>query len=353
MVFYSSPEVLVGERSATMLGRSYPHRTAVAHHPSVRLTSTIHCVASIIFFFFCFVVGASLFRMDYDQALRIACFYGRVVEVESLLWMEADPSSVLFNHRDRGAVFHASVNSAIRDGINELLTESSNGGGGGGGNGAATVAAREAATAWGGGDTGCLSHGGTTMGSASSGWTSAGDSSRVGGASGGGGGGYQSSSAATSDRDCCSPIDHRRGSSNGGGGGRVRVSFGLAMDDAGEEHENDDIDDEDDAFIVPSMSSLENDLIREGDAVGNGSGCHGDASMPSAAAAVVRRWGLRMKSAAPGVKGGDRAESAPVVVVNKGAGLGGVKERARAKFAGVIRWASSPRARSRAGEFAG
>ncbi|CAN0009880.1 unnamed protein product, partial [Scytosiphon promiscuus] len=69
--------------------------------------------------------GASLFRMDYDQALRIACFYGMIIEVESLLWMEADPASVLFNHRDRGTAFHPSVNPAVRDGVNELLAESS------------------------------------------------------------------------------------------------------------------------------------------------------------------------------------------------------------------------------------
>ncbi|CAM9573097.1 unnamed protein product, partial [Ectocarpus sp. 8 AP-2014] len=213
--------------------------------------------------------GASLFRMDFDQALRIACFYGMILEVESLLWMEADASAVLFNHRDRGTAFHPTVNPAVRDGINELLSDSdsgaddndnadggsnrrSTGGGGGAAAAAALRAAREAAAAWGAGDAGCASPSKTMASSASTstGWTSGAESSSCRDGGGGYGGGYQSSSAA-------SDID-----SSVGGRGSVRPSFGLGREDLPSEssEEEDDIGaDEDDAFVLPSMLTLEND----------------------------------------------------------------------------------------------
>lgn len=322
--------------------------------------------------------------MDFDQALRIACFYGMILEVESLLWMEADASAVLFNHRDRGTAFHPTVNPAVRDGINELLSDGDNGvddddngadgssnrrstGGGGAAAAAALRAAREAAAAWGAGEPGCASPSKTMASSASTstGWTSGAESSccRDGGGDGHGGG-YQSSSVA-------SDIDSSVGGRN------VRPSFGLGREDLpGESEEEDDIGtDEDDAFVLPSMLTLENDLIREGSfyasAGGKGGGCIGggrnstdgaaaaDASLASTGAvAAMRRFGQRVKegvvgpaaaAAGTGVSdgddgngGGDSGGGSSSVSPSHGGG-GSLKDKARAKLAGVVKWAQSPR----------
>lgn len=306
-------------------------------------------------------LGASLFKMDYDQGLRIACFYGMILEVESLLWMEADASTVLLNTRDRGSAFHASVNPAVRDGINELLAESSDecggsGGGGdgtGGGNGVAAAVAREAAAALSAAQA-CVSPSGT-LASDSSGWTSSGDSSIV-------VPGYQSSAGSSTESDV-----------GGGGGGDLpgdtrvsrpredrascdrfgRQSFGLAYYEAGAD-DDEDLDDME-AFVVPSLLSLENDLIRERDNTGGGNSSYADGSTVSSAASVMRRWGARVLGAAstsnnnsssrPAAEKENTAAVAAVAVLQKVPPGPGVRERARAKFADVIKWASSPRAR--------
>lgn len=294
--------------------------------------------------------------MDYDQALRIACFYGMVVDVEKLLWMEAEPSSVAFNHRDRGSAFHTSVNSAVRDGVNALLNESSAGaidGNGADGTSSTVALAKEAAAAW-EAAAACASPTGTLRSSTSTGtgWTSGGESS----SRGGDGGGYQSSSVA-SERE-----DGRRA---GGGDGhencsaRVRQALGFLgrdrEDERKEDYDSNDDDDDTESFILPSLVSLENDLIREGHA-----GIFGvETSVSTRAAAAVRKWGQRvtggggggrMAGGGSGGRGWDRKESA--ANVSKGAGLGVVKDRAKATFAGVIKWATSPKGR-RTESFAG
>lgn len=289
--------------------------------------------------------------MDYDQALRIACFYGMIVEVESLLWMEAEPSSVLYNHRDRGTAFHSSVNPAVRDGINRLLAESSTAGADG--DESAIRAAKEAAAAWGGAGAmqGCESPCGTTTtaSSASSGWTT--DSSRA------GGGTYQSSSVGSEEENSSTllfcPYDDD--------GARARGAYGLAKEEEGDEADDRDIigeddedDDEDDAFLIPSMFSLENDLVREADSRRNSLHAEAAASMMSmtGTAAAMRRWGQRVRGGATGNAGDPMARRAAVAdkrgsspTLNAGMGLEGVKERARAKIIGVMKWASSPRSR--------
>eukprot|EP00752_Nemacystus_decipiens_P012789 g11325.t2 len=332
---------------------------------------------------------ASLFRMDFDQALRIACFYGKIIEVESLLWMEADASSVLFNHRDRGTAFHPTVNPAVRDGINDLLSDSSGvdaahadqdsrrSTGGGAAAAAALKAAREAAAAWGGEGGGCASPTKTMASSASTstGWTSGGESSSFRGV------GDQGSSVAS---DCGGD----EGGGGGGGGGvegatrRVRPSFGLGREDLAAEDEEDDIGSEDDAFVMPSMLTLENDLIRQGSFCANGNGNSGngtDAPLASTGAvAALRRFGQRVRDGVTGSAGwrgssssdtsgsssgsssnkdGSRGSSASVSPSN---GNGNLKDKARAKFAGVMKWAQSPRrmalsprGRTRASGFAG
>lgn len=322
--------------------------------------------------------------MDYDQALRIACFYGMIIEVESLLWMEADPASVLFNHRDRGTAFHPSVNPAVRDGVNELLSESSEEEaaaaedgpdgrrrstvGEGAAAAAALKAAREAAAAWeeaGGGESG-NPNGSSAASTATSGWTSGGGDS----SSCRDGGGYQSSSAASDD-------------GGAGGGRRVRPSFGLGREDLPTEEEEDDvIDESDDAFILPSMLTLENDLIREdGSFYANNAGQgknnknsfvrSGSSSVAAAGAAAslastgavaaMRRFGQRVREgvAGPttaGTRGRADSSDSGGVEEDGGGGSGGgdcpvspthglvrAKEKARAKLAGVIKWAQSPR----------
>lgn len=322
--------------------------------------------------------------MDFDQALRIACFYGKILEVESLLWMEADVSSVLYNHRDRGTAFHPTVNLAVRDGINDLLSDSSGvdaaaadddsrrSTGGGAAAAAALKAAREAATAWGGGEGGgCASPTRTMASSASTstGWTSSGEES-------------SSCSGVASERD----DDSSSGGGGGGGGARrVRPSFGLGREDLAAEGEEDDIGSEDDAFVMPTMLTLENDLIREGSYHTNGTvgDNHNNNSRSSAEAplestgrlAALRRFGQRVRvgvTGSAGTRGSASSSDAsgstsggssgstsnstvtagkdgrssdsvsprnsPVSPIN-----GNLKDKARAKFAGVIKWAQSPR----------
>lgn len=330
--------------------------------------------------------------MDFDQALRIGCFYGKIIEVESLLWMEADASSVLFNHRDRGTAFHPTVNPAVRDGINDLLSDSSGvdaahadedsrrSTGGGAAAAAALKAAREAAAAWGGDGGhvggGCASPTKTMASSASTstGWASGGESSSC--------------------RDVCDQDSSVASDSGGGGGGvgggggegatrRVRPSFGLGREDLAAEDEDDDIGSDDDAFVMPSMLTLENDLIRQGSfyangAVGNGnSGNNGngaDAPLASTGAvAALRRFGQRVREGVTGstgprgssdisgsTSGGGGGSSSKrdggdcrSGSVSPSTGNGNLKDKARAKFAGVIKWAQSPRGRARESEFAG
>ncbi len=306
--------------------------------------------------------------MDYDQALRIACFYGKIIEVESLLWMEADPSSVLFNHRDRGTAFHPSVNPAVRDGINDLLSDSSGAGagvadadsrrstGGGAAAAAALKAAREAAAAWGGdGDGGSPAKNPASSASTSTGWESS---------------------------SCSLVSDGNESAESGGGGGgggdarRVRPSFGLGREDLGGEDDEDDIGSDDDAFVMPSMLTLENDLIRAGSYFGNGDGAGNgksnkkssanlnggnkgaaaDTSLASTGAvAAMRRFGQRVREGVTGssssrgsdgsaststsnTSGGGRSSSASVSPTS-----GNLKDKARARFAGVMKWAQSPR----------
>ena len=298
--------------------------------------------------------------MDYDQALRIACFYGTVVEVESLLFMEAAASSVAFNQRDRGSTFNASVDSAVRDGINALLNESSDCDASGSDTSRKSVAlAKEAAVAWGAA--------GTLRSSTSTGtgWTSGGKSS-----SKGGDGGFQSSSVE-SDRGDDGRQQQPARDFHESCGVRVRQVLGFARDgenvkEAGCKSEDDDTE----SFILPSLVSIENDLIREGDA-----GIFGvETSVPTRAAVAVRRWGQRVTGGGGGGGGGGRAwakkESAQRVAggggggrawarkesaaaMNKRAGLGVVKVSARATFAGVVKWATSPKGRRTEEGFAG
>lgn len=338
--------------------------------------------------FFC--SGASLFRMDFDQALRIACFYGMIIEVESLLWMEADVSSVLFNHRDRGTAFHPTVNPAVRDGINDLLSDSSGvdaaaadpdsrrSTGGGAAAAAALKAAREAAAAWGEeGDVGRNSLGGKTAASSAStstGWASGADSSSC--------------------RDGGSSGSNMDGSSGSNGDRRVRPSFGLGREDLAAEDDEDGISSDDDAFVMPTMLTLENDLIREGSyhvsgMITNGNGnvnnsnqgagnnthiADGGSLASTGAVAAMRRFGQRVRQGVTGSAGArspdsngggsggsgnsgssdNEGDSRPGPV-SPGIGLGRVKDRARAKFAGVIKWAQSPKRglSPRVGGFAG
>lgn len=336
--------------------------------------------------------------MDFDQALRIACFYGKILEVESLLWMEADASSVLFNHRDRGTAFHPTVNPAVRDGINDLLSDSSGvdaaaadedsrrSTGGGAAAAAALKAAREAAAAW-GGDGGHVGGGCAsptkTMGSSAStstGWASGGDSS---------------SCRDIGDQD--SSVASDSGGAGDGATKRVRPSFGLGREDvAAEDEEDDDIGSEDDAFVMPSMLTLENDLIRQGSYYANGNGSSGnnnntnsnnnaDAPLASTGAvAALRRFGQRVRdgvTASTGSRGSSSSSSDGSTSISGGGssssrttrsdggssgsvspsnGSGNLKDKARAKFAGVIKWAQSPRrmalsprGRARGGGFAG
>eukprot|EP00903_Cladosiphon_okamuranus_P005697 g5658.t1 len=316
--------------------------------------------------------GASLFRMDFDQALRIACFYGKIIEVESLLWMEADSSSVLFNHRDRGTAFHPTVNPAVRDGINDLLSDSSGvdaahadedsrrSTGGGAAAAAALKAAREAAAAW-GGDEGhvggeCASPTKTMASSASTstGWASGGDSSSF----------SMSRDIGDQDSSVAGDSDSGRGGGCGGDEGegaprRVRPSFGLGREDLASEDEEDDIGSEDDAFVMPSMLTLENDLIRQGSFYANGAGDKGnnngnnaDAPLASTGAvAALRRFGQRVREGVTGSavsRGSSEASGSTSSGGNSGSvsqsnGNGNLKDKARAKFAGVIKWAQSPR----------
>ena len=340
--------------------------------------------------------------MDFDQALRIACFYGKIIEVESLLWMEADASSVLFNHRDRGTAFHPTVNPAVRDGINDLLSDSSGvdaahadedsrrSTGGGAAAAAALKAAREAAAAWGGdaglaGGGGCASPTKTMASSASTstGWASS--------------GGESSSYRDVGDQGSSAASDSGGG---GGGGGidgatrRVRPSFGLGREDLAAEDEEDDIGSEDDAFVMPSMLTLENDLIRQGQGsfcangpgAGAGSGNNGSSTdaplAATGAVAALRRFGQRVRDGVTG-SGGSRGSSdtsssssssssggsskkgesgggGSSGSVSPSNGNGNLKEKARAKLAGVMKWAQSPRrmalsprGRARASGFAG
>lgn len=279
--------------------------------------------------------------MDYDQGLRIACFYGMVLEVESLLWMEANASAVRLNTRDRGSAFHARVNSAVRDGINELLAESSDecsSGSGTAGDGVATTTAaatatREAAAAWSTGQM-CASPSGT-LASDSSGWTSSGDSSVA-------AGGYQSSAGSSTESEMSEARVNRPREDRASCDRFGRQSFGLAYYEAGDD------DDEDldgmEAFVVPSLLSLENDLIRERDNNGGHSSNYADGSTVSSAAATMRRWGARVLGATAS-NGRSAAESQDLAVLQKVPVGPGVRERARAKFVDVIKWASSPRGR--------
>ncbi|CAM9293926.1 unnamed protein product, partial [Laminaria digitata] len=207
--------------------------------------------------------GASLFRMDYDQALRIACFYGMVVEVEKLLWMEAEPSSVAFNHRDRGSAFHNSVNPAVRDGVNALLNESNgdsdSDGDGTDGSSARVALAKEAAAAWGAAAE-CMSPTGTLRSSTSTGtgWTSGGESSSRGDAG----------SSVASEKEGQQPAG---GDGHESCSARVRQALGFLGRDGEDERKEEEYGSEDDdendteSFVLPSLVSLENDLIREGD----------------------------------------------------------------------------------------
>lgn len=290
--------------------------------------------------------------MDYDQALRIACFFGMVVEVESLLWMEADPNSVLQNHHDRGNLFHPSVNSAVREGVNQLLAENSteeNVGDRRSVDGATELAAvREISAALRGGKAGSMSLGGATR-SVSSGWTSDSDFSED---------DFQTNSVVASsvtntrgrlsiclpEADDNTPTPHR-----GGFYARIRQSIGLARNNrilrqsfslASDEISDNDQDSEenfgggDDAFVIPSMFSFENDLIQVIEANGNGTG--ESSTTPTGATAALKRWGQRVRGRK--TAGGRKDNGA---VPNSGAGIGGaVKEKAVARMVDAVKWMS-------------
>lgn len=290
--------------------------------------------------------------MDYDQALRIACFYGMVQEVESLLWMEAEPDAIALNKRDRGTEFHLNVSPIIRDGIKELVSEAmkeregtSNGSpreGGGVSESRAVIAAKEAAAAWGG--CACASPTGTLDQSETSSFTSADTSTASRDCWSAESGDGDNSSTMTAGEMLDKPQRIDRCGLDETADGRRGCTYGKAdLKDSLCNDDNDDDDDED-AFVVPVLSSLENDLLREGVTE----------EAPVGAAAVMKRWGQRVRGvtlaattspttrAAAAAGGGEGSPKRP----GAGAGLG-VKDRARATFAGVMKWATSPPRRTR------
>lgn len=231
-----------------------------------------------------FQAGANLFRMDYDQALRIACFYGLTVAVESLMWMEADPNSISRNLNDRGATFHRSVKPDVRNAINKLLAEDNSED--------EPTEGDTVSTKAGAGFQGRLIDtpppGCATNSTASSAWTS----------------------------------DENRSSYSG------------HTDDDGMVGQDDDIGD-DDAFVVPSMCAL--DRVLERRKSGGGTERYGG----GAAGVVVKRWGQRFRGV---VVKGRRARGDSARHGRRG-GFAGMADLARAKIAGAIRWASTAHGR--------
>ncbi|CAM9359411.1 unnamed protein product [Choristocarpus tenellus] len=67
--------------------------------------------------------GSVIFRMDYNNALRVACYYGMLKEAESLLWMEADPRCLGLTLRVRGREFHTGLEVEMRLKMRTLLSE--------------------------------------------------------------------------------------------------------------------------------------------------------------------------------------------------------------------------------------
>lgn len=217
--------------------------------------------------------------MDYDQALRIACFYGLTVTVESLMWMEADPKSISRNLSDRGTTFHSSVKPDARNAIYKLLAETNSDD--------EPINGVTVSTKAGAGFQGRLIEtpppGCATDSTASSAWTSDENDS----------------------------------------------SFSRHTDDDGMVGQDDDIGD-DDAFVVPSMVAL--DRVLERRKSGGGTERYGG----SGTGVVVKRWGHRLRGM---VVKGRRARGDSAGRVGRG-GLAGMADLARAKIAGAIRWAS-------------
>lgn len=237
--------------------------------------------------------GANLFRMDYDQALRIACFYGLTVAVESLLWMEADPNSIPRNLSDRGATFHYSVKPDVRNAIYQLLAENKSEENG-------DTVATKAGAGFQGRLTETPPPGCATDSTASSTWTSDENEASV-------DGGYHSS-----------------------------YSGHAEDDDAMMVGQDDDIGD-DDAFVVPSMCALDRVLERRK----SGGGTERYGGTGAVAGVVVKRWGQRFRGV--GIKG--RRARGDAAGRGRRGGLSGMADLARAKIAGAIRWASTTHGR--------
>lgn len=300
--------------------------------------------------------------MDYDQALRIACFYGMVQAVESLLWMEADPQVVCLNKKDRGTEFHIRVCQTVRDGIRVLVAEALQEDGYGGSSPSSVedddrakvvTAAKAAARAW-------LLEDETTGKDLSE--TSSSTSAET----------ASTSTTATAvarqwsvNSGSMSSDSDGRGKSSGGARARARgcgsgvSSSGSSSDSSSVDNSmdyeghssrsgnsatnsNPESDEEDDVFVLPALDSLDQELNI----------CRTPPRSPvDVSAAEKWRWTERGRESVRTKANNSRPDghghlpksSSPKANRGNPTTLGAVKDRARATLAGVMKWATSPR----------